>query len=76
MPTLIALGNSSQEIAAQLFISSHTVKTSARRIHRKLGVELRAQTVAMAKQPGVIRPIVFTVKPALRLAGLRFVNGN
>ncbi|WP_282411016.1 LuxR C-terminal-related transcriptional regulator [Pseudomonas sp. PS02303] len=46
---LIAQGNSNQQIAEQLFISVHTVKTHARRIHGKLGVERRTQAVAKAK---------------------------
>jgi ATP/maltotriose-dependent transcriptional regulator MalT len=51
---LIALGNSNQQIAEQLFISLHTVKTHARRIHSKLGVERRTQAVAMGKKLGLI----------------------
>jgi ATP/maltotriose-dependent transcriptional regulator MalT len=51
---LIALGNSNQQIAEQLFISLHTVKTHARRIHGKLGVERRTQAVAKAKRLGVL----------------------
>lgn len=51
---LIAQGNSNQQIAKQLFISLHTVKTHARRIHSKLGVERRTQAVAMAKKLGLI----------------------
>ncbi|MGH8347126.1 MAG: LuxR C-terminal-related transcriptional regulator [Pseudomonas sp.] len=51
---LIAQGNSNQQIAEQLFISLHTVKTHARRIHSKLGVERRTQAVAMAKKMGLI----------------------
>jgi ATP/maltotriose-dependent transcriptional regulator MalT len=47
--TLIAQGNSNQQIAEQLYISVHTVKTHARRIHGKLGVERRTQAVAKAK---------------------------
>ncbi|EJL99855.1 ATP-dependent transcriptional regulator [Pseudomonas sp. GM102] len=50
---LIALGNSNQQIADTLFISLHTVKTHARRIHGKLGVERRTQAVAKAKLLGV-----------------------
>ena len=46
---LIALGCSNQEIAEQLFISLHTVKTHARRINTKLGVARRTQAVAKAK---------------------------
>jgi len=50
---LIALGHSNQQIADELFISLHTVKTHARRIHGKLGVERRTQAVAKAKLLGV-----------------------
>jgi ATP/maltotriose-dependent transcriptional regulator MalT len=51
---LIAQGNSNQQIAEQLFISLHTVKTHARRIHSKLGVERRTQAVAKAKELGLV----------------------
>src|SRR5690606_41531007 len=49
---LIAQGCSNQEIADRLFISLHTVKTHARRINVKLGVQRRTQAVAMAKAQG------------------------
>ena len=52
--SLIAQGNSNQQIAEQLFISLHTVKTHARRIYSKLGVERRTQAVALAKKSGFI----------------------
>ncbi|MCY1399615.1 HTH-type transcriptional regulator MalT [compost metagenome] len=52
--TLIAQGNSNQQIAEQLFISLHTVKTHMRRIHSKLGVERRTQAVAIAKKIGLM----------------------
>lgn len=51
---LIALGNSNLQIADRLFISLHTVKTHARRIHSKLGVERRTQAVAKAKTLGLM----------------------
>ncbi|WP_095055659.1 LuxR C-terminal-related transcriptional regulator [Pseudomonas sp. Irchel s3b2] len=51
---LVAQGNSNQQIADLLFISLHTVKTHARRINVKLGVERRTQAVAQAKLLGVI----------------------
>jgi LuxR family maltose regulon positive regulatory protein len=51
---LIALGCSNQEIAEQLFISLHTVKTHARRINSKLGVARRTQAVARAKGLGLL----------------------
>ncbi|WP_448106360.1 LuxR C-terminal-related transcriptional regulator [Pseudomonas azerbaijanoccidentalis] len=50
----IAKGNSNQQIADLLFISLHTVKTHARRINGKLGVERRTQAVARAKELGLI----------------------
>lgn len=52
--SLIAQGCSNQEIAEQLFISLHTVKTHARRINTKLGVARRTQAVAMAKSMGLV----------------------
>ena len=51
---LIAQGSSNLQIAEQLFISLHTVKTHARRIHSKLGVERRTQAVAKAKALGLM----------------------
>jgi LuxR family maltose regulon positive regulatory protein len=51
---LIAQGCSNQEIAEQLFISLHTVKTHARRINTKLGVARRTQAVARAKGMGLL----------------------
>ncbi len=50
---LIAQGSSNLQID-QLFISLHTVKTHARRIHSKLGVERRTQAVAKAKALGLM----------------------
>jgi len=51
---LIAQGLSNQEVAEQLFISLHTVKTHARRINGKLGVARRTQAVARAKALGLL----------------------
>jgi len=51
---LVAQGNSNQQIADLLFISLHTVKTHARRINGKLGVERRTQAVARAKALGIV----------------------
>ena len=50
---LIARGYSNQQVADQLFISLHTVKTHARRINAKLGVKRRTQAVASAKFLGL-----------------------
>ncbi|UVE16947.1 LuxR C-terminal-related transcriptional regulator [Pseudomonas sp. LS44] len=52
---LIAQGCSNQEISERLFISLHTVKTHARHINSKLGVERRTQAVARAKALGLLR---------------------
>lgn len=46
----IAEGLSNQEIAAQLFISLHTVKSHARKINVKLGVKNRTQAIHKAKE--------------------------
>ncbi|HWH85740.1 MAG TPA: LuxR C-terminal-related transcriptional regulator [Pseudomonas sp.] len=51
---LIAQGASNQQVAEKLFISLHTVKTHARRINGKLGVERRTQAVAKAKLMGIL----------------------
>lgn len=51
---LIAQGCSNQEISERLFISLHTVKTHARHINGKLGVERRTQAVARAKDLGLL----------------------
>ena len=51
---LIAQGCSNQQISEQLFISLHTVKTHARHINGKLGVERRTQAVARAKGLGLL----------------------
>ena len=51
---LIAQGCSNQEISERLFISLHTVKSHARHINGKLGVERRTQAVARAKALGLL----------------------
>lgn len=50
----IAQGYSNQQISEALFISLHTVKSHARRINHKLGVERRTQAVAQAKVLGLL----------------------
>ncbi|SDH65184.1 LuxR C-terminal-related transcriptional regulator [Pseudomonas panipatensis] len=52
---LIAQGCSNQQISERLYISLHTVKSHARHINDKLGVERRTQAVARAKALGLLR---------------------
>ena len=50
----IAMGQSTREIAAALFVSENTVKTHASRLFDKMGVRRRTQAVHVAKQLGLI----------------------
>lgn len=50
----IAEGFSNQEIADQLFISLHTVKTHARKINAKLGAKSRTQAIVKAREMDII----------------------
>ena len=54
---LMAAGLSNQEIAEQLFISIHTVKTHGTNIYTKLGVKRRTQAVSIARATGLLRAI-------------------
>ncbi|WP_339488418.1 LuxR C-terminal-related transcriptional regulator [Pseudomonas sp. EL_65y_Pfl2_R95] len=51
---LISKGYSNQQVAEALYISLHTVKSHARRINTKLGVQRRTHAVALAKEQGLI----------------------
>jgi len=51
---LIALGNSSAEIARELHLSARTVETHRARIQRKLGLATRAELVRHALRRGLI----------------------
>jgi LuxR family maltose regulon positive regulatory protein len=42
------------EIAAELFLSPHTIKTQARSIYRKLGASTRSQAVTQARELGLL----------------------
>jgi DNA-binding NarL/FixJ family response regulator len=48
-------GKSNGEIGRQLYLSEDTVKTHARRLFRKLGVNDRAQAVALGFRHGLVR---------------------
>lgn len=51
---LIAKGCSNQEIADQLYISIHTVKTHSSNLYSKLDVKRRTQAVTRAKELGLV----------------------
>ena len=51
---LVAEGRRDQEIAAQLFLSHHTVANHVRNILGKLGVSSRAAAVAHAVRQGLL----------------------
>jgi LuxR family maltose regulon positive regulatory protein len=51
---LIAEGISRQEIASQLVLSLNTVKTHARNIYSKLGVNNQMQAVGKARGLGLL----------------------
>ena len=44
------------QIAARLFVSTNTVRTHMRALHRKLGAATRAETVAKAVELGLLLP--------------------
>ena len=52
---LIAAGLSRQEIASELFVSINTIKTHARNIYQKLGVNSQMQAVSKARNLGLLR---------------------
>ncbi len=53
---LIALGHTSVEIASQLGLSPRTIETHRARIHRKLGLDTRAELVSYALRHELLRP--------------------
>ena len=52
--TLVAQGKSNSAIGRELYLSEDTVKTHARRLFRKLGVNDRAQAVALGFRRGLV----------------------
>jgi DNA-binding CsgD family transcriptional regulator len=55
---LLANGHTSREIAAALFLSSHTVERHVANLYAKIGARRRADAVAYALQHGMLAPSV------------------
>jgi two-component system NarL family response regulator len=54
--TLVASGNTSREIANQLYISENTVRNHVRNVLDKLGMNSRFEAVSWAQREGMIGP--------------------
>jgi DNA-binding CsgD family transcriptional regulator len=54
---LIATGATTKEIAANLFLSEHTVKRHTSNIYQKLGVNHRSEAAVEAVRLGLVRPL-------------------
>jgi DNA-binding NarL/FixJ family response regulator len=52
----VAAGKSNVEIAADLVVSLHTIKTNVSRLLFKLSARDRAQLVVLAYETGLVRP--------------------
>jgi ATP/maltotriose-dependent transcriptional regulator MalT len=52
---LLAEGLSNKEIAARLYVSSHTIKTHLSNLYQKLEVSRRTQAIQKARMLGILR---------------------
>jgi LuxR family transcriptional regulator, maltose regulon positive regulatory protein len=50
----VHLGLTSAEIASELFVSVHTVKSQQASLYRKLGTSSRSQAISRARQLGLL----------------------
>lgn len=64
---LAANGYSTPQIAAELFLSQHTVNDYWREIYRRLGARNRENAVAMAVVRGLVRPDEVELRAPRRL---------
>lgn len=53
---MVARGKTNAEIATELFVTEHTVKTHVARILSKLGLRDRTQAVIAAYEAGFVKP--------------------
>jgi LuxR family transcriptional regulator, maltose regulon positive regulatory protein len=53
---------SAPEIARELWVSPNTVKTDVRNLYAKLGTHHRAETIARARDPGLLAPAARSVR--------------
>ena len=51
---LLATHMPAREIAAEMFLSAHTIRTQMKSIYRRLGVDSRIQAVTRARELGLI----------------------
>ena len=69
--TLVAAGRSNEDIADQLVVSPHTVKTHVNRAMTKLDTHDRAQLVIAAYEARLVQPVVMSGPASQRSQGLR-----